>query len=144
MKGASTMARDYVEAVESIVKVAGHGVAFAADVVTLCEHLNRGRDLGIRSFVDEMQMIVRLALSEANTTHGRFGAIRQKLYQVCCGTWSPLELLIEMANSSCGKFQSNGRTRRVDRIIDIVSVPARSSKHRQYICYLFQVKLNRI
>ncbi|KIM83091.1 hypothetical protein PILCRDRAFT_784274 [Piloderma croceum F 1598] len=82
MRGARTMGRDYVEAVESSVKVAGHGVAFAADVVILCEHLNQGRDSGIRSFIDEMRMIARLAQSETKTTHGRFGAIRRKLYQL--------------------------------------------------------------
>jgi hypothetical protein len=89
MTGARTMSRDYVEAVESSVKVAGHGVAFAADVVVLCEHLNQGRDSGIHSFIDDMRLIARLAQSETKTTHGRFGAIRLKLYQVCCGTRSP-------------------------------------------------------
>jgi hypothetical protein len=123
MRGARTIGRDYVEAVESSVKVAGHGVAFAADVVILCEHLNQGRDTSIRSFINEMRMIVRLAQSETNTTHGRFGAIRRKLYQVCCGTRSSLELLIEVANSSSRKFQFSKMILRMDRIIVSVSVP---------------------
>jgi hypothetical protein len=100
MRGTRTIGRDYVEAVESTVKVAGHGVAFAADVVILCEHLNQGRNIGIRAFLDEMRMTVRMAQSDTNATHGRFGAIRQRLHQVRCGTLSPLELLIEIANSS--------------------------------------------
>jgi len=80
--GARSAGRDYVEAVGESVKVAGQGVAFAADVVNLCDYLSEGRDSDIRSFIDEMRTIVQQALGEAGTTNHKFRDIRKNLFQL--------------------------------------------------------------
>lgn len=96
---AKAVGKDYIEAVKESVKVAGLGVAFAADVVNLCDYISKGRDTDIRSFMDEMRMIVQQALDEAATTNHKFRNIRKRLVQVRCGLRSPLELLIEVSGS---------------------------------------------
>ncbi|KIM83081.1 hypothetical protein PILCRDRAFT_7500 [Piloderma croceum F 1598] len=79
---ARAMGKDYIEAVKESVKVAGLGVAFAADVVNLCDYVSKGRDTDIRSFMDEMRMIVQQALDETATTNHKFRNIRKRLVQL--------------------------------------------------------------
>jgi hypothetical protein len=98
--GARAAGRDYVKALRESVKVAGHGVVFAAEVINFCDYLSEGRDAGIRSFVDEMRTRVHRANIEADITCNKFRAIRKRLFQVCCRLRSTLELLIDAPSSS--------------------------------------------
>jgi hypothetical protein len=75
--------KDYIEAIESSVNVAGYGVAYADDVINLCDHLVQELDADIGSFIEEMRRIVQLAHVDAQTTYGLFRTIRQKLHKVC-------------------------------------------------------------
>jgi hypothetical protein len=98
--GARVAGKDYVEAVQSSAKVAGHGVALAADAIGLCEYLSKGYDADIRSFIDGMGTIVRQAQTEADATRKKFVDVSKRLLQVCCRLQSTLELLIEAPVSS--------------------------------------------
>jgi hypothetical protein len=98
--GARATGKDYVEALRESVKVAGRGVAFAADVMNLCDYLSKGRDADISLFIDEMRTIVQQAIGEADTTNDKFRDIRKRLFQVCCRLRSRLKLLIEASGSS--------------------------------------------
>jgi hypothetical protein len=98
--GARAAGRDYVEAVKESVKVAGLGVAFAADVMNLCDYLSKGPDAALRSFIDEMRTIAQRAQIEADATNHKFRDIRKRLVQVCCKLQSALELLTEASGSS--------------------------------------------
>jgi len=84
------MGKDYVEAIESSVKVAGYGVAYTDDVLNLCEHLAKKpdadeeeSDADIGSYIEEMRRTVQLAHVDAHATYELFRAIRKKLHQVC-------------------------------------------------------------
>jgi hypothetical protein len=82
--GAKAAGKDYVEAVKESVKIAEHGVAFAADVISLCDCISKSRDADICSFIDEMRTIAQQALGEATATNHKFRDIRMRLVQVCC------------------------------------------------------------
>lgn len=83
MKEARAVGKDYVKAIEISVKVAGHGIAFAAEVFSLCECLSQDPDIDLRSYIDEMKTVVQRARGDADATHKQFCAIRSKLLQVC-------------------------------------------------------------
>ena len=80
MRGA---AKAYLEAIKSSVKVAGHGITFAADAVSLCERLSWHSGTDIQLFIDKMWKVACLAHDDAKNTFEAFGAVRHTLLQVC-------------------------------------------------------------
>ncbi|KIM83080.1 hypothetical protein PILCRDRAFT_88318 [Piloderma croceum F 1598] len=80
--GAKSAGKDYVETVKESVKIAVHGVAFATDVIGLCDCISKSCDADIRSFIDEMRTIAQQALDEATATNLKFRDIRRRLVQL--------------------------------------------------------------
>jgi hypothetical protein len=75
--------KDYVEAIEKSVKVARHGIAFAAEVFNLCEYVSQEPGTDVRLFIDEMRNRVRVAHADAKDTYKKFSAVQWSLFQVC-------------------------------------------------------------
>jgi len=73
---------DYLEAIEMSVKVAGHGITFAADAVSVCECLSQDPSNDVCSFINEMKTIAGLAHGEAEDTYNKFRAVRGTLLLV--------------------------------------------------------------
>jgi hypothetical protein len=63
--------------------VAEHGIAFAADIVTLLESLSEDPGADLTLFIDEMQKMVGQAHGDAKNTFDTFSAVRRTLHQVC-------------------------------------------------------------
>jgi hypothetical protein len=82
VKDAADVLKYYIEAIERSVMVAGHGIAFAAEVSSLCEHLSQASGPDVRLFIDEMGRTVELAHGGAQDTFVKFVAVREKLMQV--------------------------------------------------------------
>jgi hypothetical protein len=83
VKEMRAVAKDYVEAVKTSAKMAGHGITFAADAVSLCERLSRHSGTDLRMYIDEMRKTARLAHDEARYIYEAFSDVRRKLLQVC-------------------------------------------------------------
>ena len=77
------MIKGYLEAITTSVKLAGHGIAFAADGVSLFERPNQHPGTDVCLFIDEMQKIARLVHENAQDTYEKFSAVRRTLVQVC-------------------------------------------------------------
>jgi len=80
MRGA---AKDYLEAIKLSVKVAAHGITFAADAASLCERLSWHSGTDIQLFIDEMRKVACLAHDDVKNTIEAFSAVRRTLLQVC-------------------------------------------------------------
>jgi hypothetical protein len=65
------------------VKVAEHGITFAAKAVNLCDTLNRTPGTNVRSFFSGMQDIVFVAREDTKSICDRVNGVRQALAQVC-------------------------------------------------------------
>jgi len=70
---------DYLKAIEASVKVAGHGITFAADAASLCEYLNQAPGADVRLFIDEMRKIADQVHSDAEDTYKKFSTVRGTL-----------------------------------------------------------------
>ena len=77
------MYETYLEGIEASVRVAEHGIVFAADVVTLFESLSQDPSADVRLFIEEMQEIAGRAHRDTKNTYDTFSAVRRKLNQVC-------------------------------------------------------------
>jgi hypothetical protein len=83
VKEMRTAAKVYVEAIKTSVKMAGHGITFAADTVSLCERLSRHPGTDLRMYIDEMGKAARLAHDDARSIYEAFSDVRRTLLQVC-------------------------------------------------------------
>ncbi|KIM84352.1 hypothetical protein PILCRDRAFT_6595 [Piloderma croceum F 1598] len=79
MRGA---AKAYLEAIKLSVKVAGHGITFVANAVSLCERFSWHSGTDIQLFIDEMRKVACLAHDDAKNTFEAFGTVRHTLLQV--------------------------------------------------------------
>jgi hypothetical protein len=82
VKKARAVGKDFFTAIEMSVGVAGRGIAFAAEVFNLCDHLSQDPDTEVGLYIDEMQTVVQQAHSEAEATYKQFSVVRSHLLQV--------------------------------------------------------------
>jgi hypothetical protein len=75
--------KDYLEAIGTSVKTAGHGIAFADDAVELCESLGLHPMADLLLFIDEMRQIAHRAHGDAKDTYEKFSVVQRTLLQVC-------------------------------------------------------------
>jgi len=85
VKDARSAIREFVKATDLSVKVAGHGIAFAADIVNLCEFLVQNPETDVGSFINEMRLIVQLAHSDVNSLYEQLNSIGRKLLEIITG-----------------------------------------------------------
>jgi hypothetical protein len=60
-------------------EVAGHGITFAADAVSLCEYLTQDPGADVRLFIDEMRKISDQVHDGAEDTYKKFSAVQGTL-----------------------------------------------------------------
>ena len=84
------MYQDYLKDIEPSVKVAGHGITFAADAVSLCKCLIQDPSTDVRPFIYELRQIASLAHGDAEDTYEKFSAVRGTLLLVCI--WNTISI----------------------------------------------------
>jgi hypothetical protein len=97
-KKIKSVAIDYSKAIDASVVTAVYGIAFAEDVVGLCEYLTQKPHTDVRQYIEEMRQIARKAHGDAKDTYEKFRAVRRTILQVCILATICLESLVEMTD----------------------------------------------
>ncbi|KIM74361.1 hypothetical protein PILCRDRAFT_828351 [Piloderma croceum F 1598] len=81
-KKARAIGTDYVNAIESSAKVARYGIAFAGEVIKLCELPTKELNIDVNSSIHGLQETVKLAHEDAVSSYEQFRKIRQEIIQI--------------------------------------------------------------